>query len=663
VHGPLPARTLPTDEKVPFEMTIADDATGLDDPIDTETLTEYLEDAHLPSLIPALAFATGDLSLLRAEFRPGAVAASVGLGGEEDLAGEIQVAAREMCAEAILRLRRQPGTAADDLSEADVRRIMEYMVGPVPEGYLPVLLHQLGHPADVSAPTWTKQELAPARPFRVAVIGAGMSGLATAHRLSQAGIPFVVFERHSELGGVWTANDYPGCRLDTSNFAYSYSFYQRGDWRDNYSRREEIWDYLKRCAKDLGLEENIRFDTAVLSARWDDDSRTWAVRVRTDGEEVEEHRFEAVISAVGQLSEPNIPAIEGLELFEGATWHTAEWDEDVDLTGKRVAVVGTGASAFQVIPHVARVAETVTVFQRTPPWVVPSPGYNSALPTGQAWLFANVPHYHRWFRVYQFFTSIDSRRPYAVVDPEWDHPVSVSEKNEALRQGLLAHLQRSLGDRPDVLAKVTPDYPPYAKRMLRDDGLWMETLKRDDVHIVTEGIARATPQGLQAVDGTVHEVDVIVFGTGFRASEFLSSIRVTGRNGVDLHEQWAGDARAYYGISVPDFPNLFCLYGPNTNLIANGSLVMFSEAAIDYVLECIRLLFEEEKDAIQVDRRAFTEFNERIDAACRSMAYGLPSVNSWYKNATGRVSQNWPLHSLEYWKGTHQLDRRDFELS
>ncbi|MGY1662636.1 flavin-containing monooxygenase [Geodermatophilus sp. SYSU D00705] len=643
-------------------MAIANSRAGLEGAVDVERLAEYLKDAHLPSLIPALAFASGDLSLLREEFRPGSVSAAVGLGVEEDLSWEIQAAAREMCAEAIVRLRQQSGAAADGLSDADVGRIMEYMVGPVPEGYLPVLLHQLGHPRDVSAPTWTKQELAPDRPFRVAVIGAGMSGLATAHRLTQAGIPFVVFERQSELGGVWTANDYPGCRLDTSNFAYSYSFYQQGDWKDNYSRREEIWDYLKRCARDLGLEENIRFRTEVVSARWDDDTSTWAVRVRTDGRPAEELRFQAVISAVGQLSEPNIPTIEGLDRFQGATWHTAEWDKDVDLTGKRVAVVGTGASAFQVIPKVAEVAETVTVFQRTPPWVVPSPGYNSPLPTGQAWLFANVPHYHRWFRVHQFFTSIDSRRPYAVVDPEWDHPVSVSAKNEALRQGLLAHLERSLGDRPDVLAKVTPAYPPYAKRMLRDDGLWMETLKRDDVHIVTEAIARANPTGLQTVDGTVHEVDVIVFGTGFRASDFLSSISVTGRDGIDLHEQWGGDARAYYGISVPDFPNLFCLYGPNTNLIANGSLVMFSEAAIDYVLACIRMLFDEGRDAIQVDRRAFEEFNERIDAACRSMAYGLSSVNSWYKNATGRVSQNWPLHSLEYWKGTHQLDRGDFEL-
>lgn len=637
-------------------------ATGRDSAVDSETLDDYLKEAHLQSLIPALAFATGDLSLLRDEFRASSVSAAVGLGVEEDLAWEIQAAARSMCAEVIMRLAQKSETGTEKLSDTDVERIMEYMVGSIPEGYLPVLLHQLGHPKDVSAPTWTKEDLAPERPFRVAVIGAGMSGLAAAYRLAQAGIPFMVFERHPELGGVWTANDYPGCRLDTSNFAYSYSFYQQGDWADNYSRREEIWGYLKRCAKDLGMEESICFNTRVLAARWDDATRTWGVEVRTNGQEAEELRFQAVISAVGQLSEPNIPPIEGIDLFEGSTWHTAEWNKDVDLTGKRVGVVGTGASAFQVIPQVAKVAETVTVFQRTPPWVVPSPGYNSPLPMGQAWLFQNVPHYHRWFRVYQFFASVDSRRPYAVVDPDWHHPVSVSEKNEALRQGLISHLERSLGDRPDVLAKVTPNYPPYAKRMLRDDGLWMKTLKRDDVHIVTKRISRATSRGLQTVDGAVHDLDVIVFGTGFRASDFLSSISVTGRNGIDLHEQWGGDARAYYGISVPNFPNLFCLYGPNTNLIANGSLVMFSEAAMDYVLESLRMLFDEGKDAIQVSWRAFSEFNQRTDAACRSMAYGASSVNSWYKNATGRVSQNWPFHSMEYWKGTHHLDQPEFEL-
>jgi 4-hydroxyacetophenone monooxygenase len=630
--------------------------------VDDEELSGYLRDAHLQSLIPALAFATGDLSLLREEFRPSQVSAALGLDAQWGLPAEAQTAALQMCAETIMRLGEAPPDAPERLSRNDVQQIMEFMIGSVPDGYLPVLLHQLGHPEDVSRPNWSKDELAPERPFRVAVIGAGMSGLAAAHRLAQAGIPFVVFERHAELGGVWTENDYPGCRLDTSNFAYSYSFYQHGDWQENYSRREAILGYLKHCAQDLGIEHSIRFRTRVLSAGWNADTATWRVGVQTEGRAAEELEFQAVISAVGQLNEPNIPAITDLDDFAGPAWHTAAWDHAVELSGKRVGVVGTGASAFQVIPQVAQVAESVTVFQRTPPWVVPSPGYNGPLPAGQAWLFENVPHYHRWFRVYQFFASVDSRRPYATVDPTCEHPISVSEKNEALRQALLGHLQKSLADRPDVLAKVTPNYPPYAKRMLRDDGLWMRTLKRSNVTVVTEGIERAVGLGLQTVDGVVHDVDVLIYGTGFRASDFLSSISVTGRNGIELHEQWGGDARAYYGISIPNFPNFFCLYGPNTNLIANGSLVMFSEAAIDYVLESIRILFERGRNAIDVGWQAFTEYNERIDAACRSMAYGASSVNSWYKNATGRVSQNWPLNSLEYWQGTHQLDPSDFEL-
>jgi 4-hydroxyacetophenone monooxygenase len=243
---------------------------------------------------------------------------------------------------------------------------------------------------------------------------------------------------------------------------------------------------------------------------------------------------------------------------------------------------------------------------------------------------------------------------FAVVDPEWDRPGSVSAANAVLRVELEAHIKKQYTDRPDLLEKVIPSYPPYAKRLLRDNGVWATTLKKDHVSLVTDGIEEITERGIRTRDGVEHEVDVIIYGTGFAASDFLSSLKVTGRGGVDLHEQWDGDARAFLGVTIPNFPNFFCLYGPNTNLVLNGSIIMFSELSMNYVMECLRLLLSTGRRAMEVRQDVFDAFNERIDRANRRMAWGISGVQNWYKNAAGRVSQNWPLHTLEYWLLTRE---------
>jgi 4-hydroxyacetophenone monooxygenase len=625
-------------------------------------LAEFLEDAHLPTLLPALAYASGNLDLLRDDFRPSHTATPLGFPIQGGLSPDAQANARAMAAEEIMRLIGEVDVPAQAPTLTDVRRIMEFMLGSFEEEYFPLLVHELGLPGDSSAPVWRKPGIAPDRPFAVAIIGAGMSGIAAAHRLKQADVPFVVLERNANVGGVWEENSYPGCRLDTSNFSYSYSFAQNGSWKEQYSSRQAVLDYLQDSAKSLDLLEHIRFNTQVVSGEFDEADGSWQLTVRNPDGTTEPLRVQAVVSAVGQLNQPSYPQLNN-EAFAGPAWHTARWNHDVDLTGKRVAVIGTGASAFQAIQKVAEIAGEVTIFQRTAPWVIPTPGYNSPLKPGLSWLLENVPHYHRWYRVFSFWSSVDSRRPYAEVDPNWDHPLSVSENNENLRQVLMAHLEKSLGDRPDILQKMTPAYPPYAKRTLRDDGRWMETLKRPNVTVVTDGIKAMVETGIETRDGALHEVDVIIYGTGFRASDFLSTMSLKGLQGVDLREQWDGDPRAYYGLTIPNFPNLFCLYGPNTNLNANGSVVLFSEAGVDYLMDGLRLLLESNYRTMDVRCDVFDEYNERIDAANRSMVYGASSVNSWYKNAKGRVTQNWPLKSVEYWKGTRKVNEKDYRLS
>jgi len=629
-----------------------------------ETLTEYLKAAHLTTLMPALAYATGDLGILREEFRPDHGTTPLGFRPNGGLSPEVQDRARAVAFDAIRRIEAEGVSPLSSVD--DIKAVFEFMVGGTTNEYFPLLVHELGIGEDTSIPTWTKDEIAPERPFTVAVVGAGLSGIAISNRLKQAGVPFVVFERNPDVGGVWQENVYPGCRLDTSNFAYSYSYAQSNEWREQYSSREEVWRYLRECSEEFGVRDRIRFSTTVEGAVFDEEQGLWHLDVRNPDGSHETFDVQMLVSAVGQLNQPQYPNIAGLDTFDGPALHTARWDPSIDLTGKRVGIIGTGASAFQVIQSVAEVAEHVTVFQRTAPWVVPTPGYTSLLPEAFRWLLQNVPWYDHWYRVFTFWGSIDSRRPYAMVDPEWDreaHPLSVSEKNEELRVALMQYLTDSLGDRPDLLEKMTPHYPPYAKRTLRDGGDWMRTIKLPHVEIVTDAIDHAVPEGIVTKDGVTHEFDVLIYGTGFRASEFLSSLSLTGKGGVTLTEQWDGDSRAYYGLTIPNFPNLFCLFGPNTSQNANGSIVMFSEASSDYVLDAIRYLLESGNRTLDVKWDVYEAFNARIDEANSRMVYGSSTVNSWYKNAKGRVTALWPLNCIEFFRATRAVNLDDYTVA
>lgn len=629
---------------------------------DDEKLREVLRDAELPPLLTTLAHLTGDMSLIEAGMRPTLVPRATGVEPNGGMSAQAQTAAREAAFRVLRQMRDSGEVRAVDPSPQQLEQLMEFITGDAPTEYLPLMSHELGLPHDVGAPGWTKQEVAPDVDFTVAVIGAGMSGLVAAHRLDQAGIPFVVFEKNPDVGGAWYENSYPGCRLDTSNFAYSFSFAQKADWPQEFSPRDAIHGYFRDVSEELSLRPHIQFDTEVLSATYDDDTATWELWVRRAGGSQESLRVSAVITAVGQLNRPHLPDIDGRDSFAGASWHSAQWNHDMDLDGLRVAVIGTGASAYQVVPSVAGRVGELTVFQRTPPWMLPTPAYHDDLSPGLRWLFGRLPYYHRWFRFYQFWMSVEGRRPFVQVDPEWQHDVSVSAANEELRQALVEHLHTQFGDRPDLLAKVMPSYPPGAKRMMRDNGVWPAALKQDNVHLVTEGIGEITPSGIRTRDGVEHAVDVIIYATGFKAQDFLAPMTIRGKAGLDLHEHWKGDARAFLGINVPGFPNLFCVYGPNTNLVINGSIILFSENAVHYTLECIRMLLRNGHRAMDCRQDVFDSYNRRVDEGNKLMAWGASSVHSWYKNALGRVAQIWPFPILEYWQLTRCPDAGHYDF-
>lgn len=628
---------------------------------DDETIREALDHAEVPALLPALAWATGDLSLLRDDLRPDP---AMILDPNAGLSPEQQAEARRLALDLLVAWRDGTAVRGEHPDDDALGQMIGYMVGGSVEEYLPLFREELGvEGEDRRAPTWTKADLAPDRPFRVAVIGAGMSGLAAAHRLQQAGVDHVVLEKNSDVGGTWLENTYPGCRVDVSNHFYSYSFVQNNDWLQHFSTQEVLLDYFRRAADELGVRDHIRFGTEVELVEWDDDNSRWTLTVRTPDGARDRVEADAVISAVGQLNRPSLPDIEGRESFAGPWFHSARWDHGVDLTGKRVAVIGTGASAAQLVPVVAEEAAELAVFQRTPNWLIPTPDYHEEVAPEVRWLFRHVPTYASWYRLWLFWRNAEGMLPLVRVDSEWDDGgESVSAQNEFLRSLLAAYLQAEFADAPHLLEAVMPHYPPAAKRVIRDNGIWARTLKRDDVVLITEAIERITPTGVRTVDGRHHDVDVIVYATGFTASKFLTPVAVRGRKGVDLHEQWDGNARAYLGITVPQFPNLFLLYGPNTNIVINGSIIYFSECEVHYVLECLRLLLERGAAALDVKPAVHDAYNEEIDAENLRMAWGASDVRSWYKNAKGRVSQNWPFSLLEYWRRTRQTDTDDYEL-
>jgi 4-hydroxyacetophenone monooxygenase len=472
-----------------------------------------------------------------------------------------------------------------------------------------------------------------------------------------------VIEKNADVGGTWFENTYPGCRVDSPNHTYSYSF-EPNDWPQHFSDQKTLLGYFRRVADQYSIRDMIRFNTEVESATYDEATGTWQVAVRpAGGGPTEVLTANAVIAATGQLNRPRWPDIPGQDRFEGVAFHSAQWEHQHDLAGKRIAVIGTGASAFQFVPVIAEQAADIKVFQRTPPWMSPTPEYFQEIPGEKHWLLNHVPYYAKWYRFWMFWRTADGLLASVTRDPAWnDQGGSVSAKNEELRQLLTAYVTELCADDPALLEKLIPKYPPAGKRMLRDDGRYLRALRRENVHLLTDRIEEINATGVRTADGTQHDVDVIIYGTGFHADRFLWPMKITGVGGVDLQAHWDGDPRAYLGITVPGFPNLFCCYGPNTNIVVNGSIIFFSECEVRYILGCIALLLDTGRRALDPKPEVHDAYNRRIDEGNALMAWGAPNVRSWYKNAKGRVTQNWPFSLLEFWQRTRTPDPADYRL-
>jgi len=635
----------------------------LDDAALDAALDSALPEAHLPALLASLIHLTGDASLLTPERK-----ASVIFMGDNRTGGYSPEVQADLVARArtAIKAHLKGAPLPPPLPPETVRKMMDWVAGAdIPDHYAPFLADELMlDGTSTKTPDWSAPKLrAAADKLKVVVIGAGMSGLLTGIRLKQAGIDFTIVEKNADVGGTWFENAYPGCRVDNPNHMYSYSFEPNHDFPQFYSTQPVLLDYFRRIAERHQLRPHIRFETEVVEAVFDEARALWKVTVKAKDGRRDTMEANAVVTAVGQLNRPRLPDIEGADSFAGPAFHSSRWRRDVDLTGKRVAVIGTGASAYQFVPEIAPKVVHLEVFQRTPPWPIPGPTYHDDVPEGKKWLLEHVPYYDKWYRFFLFWMLTDGLYEMVRADPAWSGgDGAVSEANAGLRALLEQALAAQAPDRPDLLATVTPAYPMGGKRALVDNGVWMEALKRDNVDLVTTPIARVTPEGVETKDGVSHPADVLIYGTGFHASRFLWPMRIVGRGGKDLNDVWKGDARAYLGMTTPGFPNLFMIYGPNTNIVVNGSIIFFSECSVRYIVGCLKLMAETGADAIEVKPEVHDAFNAKVDAANALMAWGAPQVSSWYKNATGRVSQNWPFPLVDYWTATVAPNPADFTL-
>lgn len=623
-------------------------------------LNAALAEANMPTLLVVLSHLTGDRSWLRP---PYAVGRSKGLDDNdsgdlpEDVGAEVRLAAfraiREWCAGNL----PDPGRPDDEAMQA----LMSAQAGePVGAEFADMVAEELGL-ADRWARSVTTAQASV--DLDALIVGAGLGGIAAGVRLGASGIEYRMVEKNAAPGGSWFENTYPGAGVDTPSHMYSYSFAQSGEWSRYYAKQEEIQEYVVSCARTYGVDRHIDYETTATSAEFDESTCRWVVDlVRADGS-VERVTPRILISAVGQLNVPKIPDYPGRESFKGPQFHSARWPAGLDVSGKKVAVVGSGASAMQMVPILADQVEELLIFQRSQQWAGPNANYFRETTSGARLLFSVVPLYLEWYRFRLFWMFNDRVYQALQIDPDWPHPErSVNAVNDKHRIFLTDYIIKELGDRQDLLPKVLPDYPPFGKRMLIDNG-WYRTLTKPNVRLISEGIEEFAPSSVRTATGEDVDVDIVVYSTGFETLRLLESLEVRGLNGQLLREAWGDDdGFAYLGIAAPGFPNFFCVYGPNTNLGHGGSIILNTECQVRYIGDLLDRMIA--NDVVMVDCRAEVceEYVKQVDDAHSRMIWSHPGFTSWYRNSQGRVVTNSPWRLVDYWRMTRIADLGDYHV-
>jgi 4-hydroxyacetophenone monooxygenase len=477
--------------------------------------------------------------------------------------------------------------------------------------------------------------------------------------LKRAGVPYRILEKNKGVGGTWHENRYPGARVDTPSRGYTNIFGVDFPYPNPFCDWVENQKYFDWVADSFDLRRGIEFETEVRSLRWSEADAAWEIEaVGPDGPRT--LRSKAVITAVGFLNRPNVPQIEGIAEFAGPSWHTARWPEKFDLRGKRIAVIGTGATGYQTIPELALEAEHVVVFQRTPSWLFATRGYRSPFPPQVNWLDRNLPFHTNFSRHRTLYPATFAAL--TEIDPQFEDRHARSPVNKLLRDSSIAFLERKLGD-PELVAKMTPEYPVLGARPVIVDPEFsvLDAILRENVTLVTDAAVRIDRTGVWGADGKHYEVDAIVFATGFHATEYLFPMSITGRDGRTIEELWQdGGARAHRFCMVPGFPNLWSLYGPNTN----GGLGpgAFHELVVVYALQCMERLILEDRQSIEPSEHAYWDFAKWIDERNAGKVWSDPRVHSYYWTQHGRSAVMCPLNGTEIWRTLRRPNFDELEI-
>jgi 4-hydroxyacetophenone monooxygenase len=615
--------------------------------------------ANIPTLLMVVFQFTGDEKWLHEPYLP---TRGKGLGDHDSggLPAAVQGEIRAAAADVILRLQagEQPAIVRPS-DELTVRMMSVCMGEPVAESYGPMLSSEIARRIDPALPELRLPPIHVPDGYKVIVIGVGIAGIAAANQLEDMGIDYTILEKQPEAGGNWYQNTYPGAGVDTPSHLYSFSF-AKNDWGKHFELRDDLQRYFARTLKDTGALQRVRFDSEVVSAAYRESDKKWDVLVRSASGAQETLTANVVISAVGVLNRKRLPDVAHLDAFRGVQFHSSDWPDDLDLEGKRVAVVGTGASSMQISPAIAPRVAHLTIFQRSPQWVAPFEKFMEPIPAELRMLIQSCPLYHAWYWTRLFWQFGDKVIESLRIDPEWEHPErSVNARNDAHRQYFTRYLTRQLKGRPDLIAKTLPDYPPFGKRILLDNG-WFKTIQRDNVTLVTERVTEVTRDGLIDSAGDEYEADVIVWATGFYAARFVSSLDVRGLDGIELREVWNDDdPRAFLGVSVPGFPNFFMLGGPNS-FPGSGSFMYFMEVQMRYIRKLLTQMLDSGITAVDATKQVNDTYNELVDSTHARTVWTHPGMQTYYRNSRGRVVFVMPFLNVEYWNMTKDVDLADY---
>lgn len=638
--------------------TIQKDAQGaIPSFADSKELERALAEANLPTLLASYVHLTHDAAFLekfaphiRPAFSPNPTDIPA------DLADELRSRMREL-------LTTGKGLQSEAPSDALIQRIMTVTSGePVDDEFIELVYDQCGF-----KPWIDRSQIAdrPARPegFKVLVIGAGLTGMAAAIKLREAGYDYVVIEKNSDVGGTWYENRYPGVGVDTPSHFYSYSWEIWPDWQHYHPQGADMQRYMLSVADKYDLRGDIRFGTTVETLIYDEPTGTWKVTVRKPDGSHEDLIVNAVINGHGPVNRYKYPDIPGIGSFKGTMVHTADYPADLDLKGKRVAVIGTGASSAQLVGAIAPEVAELNIYMRSKHWVIYNPEIAHEVSEGMKWALANIPTFKEWFRFRVYWSAADGLFGNVLMDEEWaGNDLAVSASNEATRQYALHYLHTKFADRPDLVEKLTPDFPIFSKRIILDNG-WFDALLRDNVHLEDQGIARILPEGIETTDGKVFECDVIICATGFNVAKMIGNLTIIGKEGRSLGEEWGeDDPRSYMGMCIPGYPNYFHTVGPNSapNHAAGQNLI--SEAQVNWIIEALDRVTDAGAKAFEVRQDAFDAWNRKVEERMPQMIWSHPRANSYYNNSKGRIFLSWPWRLVDFFNETRRPEKGTYTL-